>query len=268
MIIKRARSGFVGQNLAEKTNQDIANSTRSLATSTKWLAAATILTVCVLILQFFTLIKSDQTLRDTLDANEAAERAAISILKIEPASVKDASGKVLSWNFTPYIQNSGKTIAVNIRSDTDTSFWSPAFVSLYPGVDLPDAPGDPEFAFRVFPLKGMGIMGPNAEPTASVSANIPVEAIKQSTKGKRSLVSGIVGFRDVSKGTIEHKLKFCFIITTKDMWDGNSPPGYSSCEFWNCVDDYCDEDKKDYERTVEEAFRKAGMSVPKNFIRR
>jgi hypothetical protein len=114
----------------------------------------------------------------------------------------------------------------------------------------------------------MGIMGPNAEPTALVSANIPVEAIKQSTKGKRSLVSGIVGFRDVFKGTIEHKLKFCFIITTKDMWDGNSPPGYSSCEFWNCVDDYCDEDKKDYERTVEEAFRKAGMSVPKNFIRR
>jgi hypothetical protein len=180
--------------------------------------------------------------------------------------VKDAAGKVIDWKFTPYIQNSGKTIAVNIRTDTDMSFWTSASVPLYPDVDLPDAPGDPEFVFHVYPLKGRGILGPNAEPTAIVSATLPVEAIKQSSKkGRRSFVSGIVGFRDVFKGTSKHKLKFCFVITAKDAWDGNSPSGYLSCEFWNCVDDYCDEDKRDYERAVEEAFKKAGMSVPKDF---
>jgi hypothetical protein len=222
-------------------------------------------------LQWRVLDKTDRTLRDTLEANIVVQRASVSATKLQIEPFKDAKGIITHWVFTPYIQNSGPTVATRVRVNGNMSGFMEGMTDNYPTVDLPDAPYDPEMLWKAFPaIKGRGFIAPRADPSAvpPVGSAVPVggapvQFLSKSNKRRYHwYVDGIIGYHDAFNGTMEHKAKFCYVISVKDGWDGQIPPDQRPCEYWNCLDESCDQDREYYMDALRSAFDQAKIPFP------
>jgi hypothetical protein len=185
-----------------------------------------------------------------------------------------------AWTIKPVIRNSGNTPAKEVRwRSISTSGPSP--IGLEPGqairitnppvgretwADTWDLPPDPEFDETEF---NSGPLGPQRSiPIGGVSA--PKAAIRDAMRAKRAwYIYGIVYYYDVFPGSPRHKTKFCFSISltrTGPNTDTDTKIVTSACAHWNCADDECDEDSKQYETDVRSAFQQKKMAIPPEIL--
>lgn len=214
--------------------------------------------------QYQVLDKTDHTLKDTLAASNAVQRAVIAVSKLQIDPIRDEKGNITHWQFTPYLKNSGNTQATYVKSNgimSGPTHEVKLGERLYPNVRLPEAPRDPEFIYKIDKRNGKAIVGPGVEGPVSVGG-VPVDALKLSKRPDYWYIYGITKYRDVFKDTQTHVTKFCFVITPVANWTGNTPPDYMPCGYWNCADETCAQDRQDYETDMRAAFKEANIPLP------
>jgi hypothetical protein len=133
---------------------------------------------------------------------------------------------------------------------------------------------DPVYAHRLFacctrimaesPCQG------KSDSTYGLINSAPKAAIRDAMRAKRAwYIYGIVYYYDVFPGSPRHKTKFCFSISltrTGPNTDTDTKIVTSACAHWNCADDECDEDSKQYETDVRSAFQQKKMAIPPEIL--
>ena len=49
-----------------------------------------------------------------------------------------------------------------------------------------------------------------------------------------------------------------------ELPNGNIRPSYSSCLFWNCAEEECEEDRREYRSRISEIYARAKKPIPWN----
>jgi len=189
--------------------------------------------------------------RISRESLESVQRAFITPLNISARKVQEGPG-VFLWGFTPHLENSGTTPAVNA-------------INSYCADRLGGEPGENDFEgpknFERAPIT----IGPKAAPKLKelmvtektafgqeIGTNPTPGMIK---KGPESLfVWGWVMYNDVFPNTKIHLTEFCESMgAISSLPDGKAISiTYYSCAHHNCTDEYCE----DYEQMVKNFGRK------------
>jgi hypothetical protein len=247
-------------------------------------------TAATFALLFFTR-ESNQINRD---AYTAVQRAFISVSGYRP---KDAisDGEHHSWFFWPMIINDGNTRTRHISYISyigerfifdESDAQNPAMRNMWLET-LNAHQGDPDDIFYVYSanLRLSVVVKPteipdgfnHAIPSSWVLNSIgpkesgllwPGRAIWDtelsgimSSRTERQII-GSVHYRDVFKDTDEHISKFCFIVIADRTKDGKITfKDGGLCSHWNCADEECIQDKKNYEQENEKTRRKILQSA-------
>lgn len=225
------------QKLREKWgNMTPAN--RFLVVFTGIIAATTVAYAVVAYCQWTAMRDSNRINRQSL---ESVQRAFIYFTHFEAARLVNPpnSGPLHWWSFSPFIENSGTTPAIQAINHT--------FVQ-----ELSGEPDDATFrGDKVnFPVASL----PPKSPQGLQSLKQPEEyifgkdlgdlgKIKAAIKPKQIFLWGWVGYRDVFPKTGPHLTEFCFKLIGFGVNAKNEPHWeWASCQEHNCTDQYC----KDY----------------------
>jgi hypothetical protein len=194
--------------------------TGSLRNWTVGLVLVGLLTTGVLILQWRTFEKTDET-------NRVGLRPYISGIGLNADIERFPS----YWDLKAVFENSGATPPIQmryvIRSSADFSL-------------------DPEEIFQ-HPSETDGFFDTTVAPKGQIHVDAGMPTIAFFDTKKAWYVSGAVHYRDQFSGTPEHISKFCFAITKTNVMR----PGYDPCPYWNCTDERaCADDRARYDKAV------------------
>lgn len=215
--------------------------------------------------QLTAVIQSNEINRE---AFTSTQRAFVTVSDLRMDQVVDgADEKIMAWSFTPVIENSGNTPTISLRyvpiisggpTKPETG-WN----ELYPGVDLPQVPNDPDSTFKRSAVHLRVPLGPKSKMPASLTgAGVGVGFLKNTIdKGWRYYVHGAIHYFDAFPGTTEHLTKFCYVIGASMKGD-QVTPHFNLCKHWNCTDADCEADRREWEAAVRNAFAKAGKQIP------
>jgi hypothetical protein len=227
------------------------------------LAIFTLLLVVVATLQYgvfdeqrIVLDKTDQTLKDTLAANKAIQRA---FVNIDELRVERINGAELSYKFTPIIQNNGVTSARNVvLKAADPFIVYSTFVAdrrLAGYIQIKtQSSQDPanlgnEISGGLFILRNFTI-GPHATVNSEIISRQFTAAGLNNTGGNPVSLGnyffGYISYDDIFD--VPHVSMYCFVRALTGF-----APIVSICRHWNCTDKDCDKDRGDYENEVRKA---------------
>jgi hypothetical protein len=257
--------------------QQRAHDRRVLCWTVAGAAAIFVYTLVTLGLFIGTVIHNGITNKISRRANEisrqsfvAVQRAFVNVdLKVEhepglmPGDPGAPGVKAMYWTFTPIIENSGNT--QTRRLEVSTMAWCPP-----PGVGIalkplqgmickvtPVVPGDPQHFYAIGSGKTIhSILGPHAKREfggAGVTENF-IEA-SASSGTLRWYVFGVIHYEDIFPQTQPHITKYCYQIEGTKSVTGEIRPVPSFCEHWNCADDECDRDRREYEEELAKEHR-------------
>jgi hypothetical protein len=203
----------------------LAKYTKTLSNWTMGLVFVGILTAGVLLLQWHSLERADDTSR-------AGLRPYISGTGINA----DIERYPLYWNLSATLENSGGTPPLELRYVIRSS---------------PEFPLDPEEVFQ-HPSETDAFSERSVAPKGQISviSCMPLSNFFESRKAW--YISGAIHYRDQFQGTSEHISKFCFaVVSVKDFKANSMLPGYDACPYWNCIDEKaCANDRARYDQAV------------------
>ncbi len=184
-------------------------------------------------------------------------------------------GVLIGWIFRPVIVNSGNIPAKDLTYySTGTSGPAKGSAILNPSYPINESPStlDPEQGhynnvdnpFLPTHLPHL-VLGPHA--SAKIGS---VELSADDTRARiaekwRGYISGMIRYCDQINPGVEHVTKFCYMIWASQMVNETTAPPFELCDYWNCIDDECKEDKKQCRDAVTRAFKGAGKKVPEDF---
>lgn len=196
------------------------------------------------------------------EAVVAVQRAFITVNELNTVHVKGLKpigGSVIDyWSFNPVALNSGSTpsrdliyspimglnffdlnIPVGIGGRTNLAWpvWTP----------VTDTPVDPIEASDRTPRTRMLLSG-HQSYELGVSEVTPEYLHAMQAKGQKMYVFGYIRYRDIFPGTPEHITKYCFVVSgLSDPALGESKPDIGRCLHWNCADNECDADRREFD---------------------
>jgi hypothetical protein len=196
--------------------------------------------------------------------DEATNRATITVAGMKTVTENDSDGRIGNVSFIPIIKNTGHTPTRNLEFVMVDPWYEGVFgirsergVPRDPARDLPR---DPSFllSFRneVFDVLGRQTypLGPDTElPPALPPTKIGSELFGKIRSGQFGhFYYGIVRYKDVFDSSTIHITKYCFSINNEVMGDGGlsgtgRTPFYTICKHWNCTDEECERDSREYE---------------------
>ena len=189
------------------------------------LSISTIALTWVAVLQKRTLDRTDETLR-------ANERAFVNVKNWEIIPEKDEKSQSTQWKPQVLIGNSGNTPTKNLH--------------ILQGMgSSDDDPIDPEEhmdGLHTTPFS----LGPRVDfqRFCNVVSSEKMKVLLQSNG--REGCWGAIRYYDIFPGSKRHITKFCYLIRAFADQDGNLKPESYMCLHWNCADDECEDDKKEY----------------------
>lgn len=224
---------------------------------------------------------SEDAAKDSHIAYTAVQRAFVTMgdLRIDkrqgvaPGKVGSKGIPATFWWFTPIAQNSGNTPTRFARAFALATL-APSF-ALGPGQGIvgynsPVQPVNPDTFRHTRPIKL--IIGPHASsPIGGIG--IPIEALEalhsaqiENSNQAKWFIYGQIYYYDLFPGTPEHVTRYCYDIFTKAADDGGLSPSYGLCPHWNCADDECIEDRKEYDDEVRKEFLKLHKPIPPEIL--
>ena len=196
----------------------------------------------------------------------AVQRAFVNVvdLKVEhgpgltPGEPGSRGVEAMYWTFTPLIENSGNT--QTRRLEVSTMAWCPPVgvgIELRPLQGMvcevtPIAPGDPQHFYEIGGAKTIhSILGPHARREFG-GAGVTENFVEASANGGtlRWYVFGVIHYEDIFPQTQPHITKYCYQIGATKSVTGEIRPVPGFCDHWNCADDECDQDKREYDAEV------------------
>lgn len=195
--------------------------------------------------------------------------SAFRIEKLDQSSRNDKS----CWRFTPIIINTGVTPTKNMRMFTRVTY-EPQFTLPFGGLfnyagitSLIFAPSDPDRVFRRFSPWTRSVLGPKQElpdPPGNDTVCLTEQSGGNPFAPWRYYASGVIHYNDTFPGTQEHITKYCFWIQARADGDAFKATPVL-CSHWNCADDECEADERNYKEDVQRAFGNVGKPVPSDF---
>lgn len=194
---------------------------------------------------------------------------------------RDIEGKPTKvWRFSPKFANDGNTptsdmrYIAGIRSyfDSTQGRASPtvmmAAVMHFKWVAVTgnppnriQFPDDPDTLVRTHKRRVFTFLGAHGTRQVS-SVEIPEDAFEWSVQhGWRTFFYGEITYRDVFDQSIEHLAKFCFLLTGEDLGNGFQART-SLCDYWNCADEECKNNKRRYDADVMKDERDHASEAP------
>ena len=100
------------------------------------------------------------------------------------------------------------------------------------------APSDPD---QLLSKKRVGhfALGPRASYPVGRVAMQEAEIDRRAQTETPFYISGIIRYRDIFEGSVDHVTKYCFNVTTWPDTEGRKSPFFAPCRDWNCTDDEC-----------------------------
>jgi hypothetical protein len=158
------------------------------------------------------------------------------------------------WIFTPIFENSGNTLTKNLRvyplayfkrQPLGLSIEQQQITQIDRGKNL-DFPHDPEEISKSGSVTTRNfVIGPHSN-TRIGGVGITPDDLKPGSP--TFFIYGILTYDDTFSKTLSHKTKYCFEVGPIPVLEKTPDP--SICIHWNCTDDECESDKKDYEADV------------------
>jgi hypothetical protein len=208
--------------------------TRWLVVWTAVLALVGIVTAGVGIVQWKALLKTDSTTRE---AFTAVQRPFIIATDLE--AVQDLP---LYWSFRTILENTGSTPTKNMTVTSSVSFSVPL---------VPGSPADPMDLRRnsteAYPTITDHFVGPHGKVGLDAISLI-IKTLEEMAEQRADFyVYGIARYNDQFAETMERSTKFCFVVRPFKGPNGLSLNNRGLCHHWNCGDEDCDRDKRNYE---------------------
>jgi len=208
------------------------------------LAVGTIVLAGIAILQWCTLEKTDETLKDTLASTNVTNRPFVFVkeITINPTIMPGY------WMFAVLVENSGNT---------------PTREMDYLTISSRSTPTDPGDAFARTPKNGYDVpelihqrwqgsfLGPKAQMHLLGSqTELPVTVVsKMAADRENYYISGVIHYRDAFSNTPSHVTKFCYaLIPFKEGTE--TRVNYQRCLYWNCADEDCKADRERYDHDL------------------
>jgi hypothetical protein len=189
------------------------------------------------------------------------QRAFIVVDELRQEPVTDREGKMITWRFTPVIQNSGSTPAKSVTFvtltpkndwefiETDLEYRMSSWRLGAPSdldENLASAPAGTDLLYIITNT----VLGPHGTILPLFGAEeISVQDADQMQYNRHGLGRFFYGnIRYIDMFDVPHITKYCF---TTDGWAairGEAKPIPRLCRHWNCVDEECKKDKEKYDR--------------------
>jgi hypothetical protein len=207
---------------------------------------------------------------------------------VQPPDGSPAKG-LPGWWFVPVFENSGTTptrdlrylplvIVCNVDQSVIKRVGIAASFSIAPKQNImfgaepdqcpinaymPFAPYDPDDAFDSLQT-GNAPVGPHAKIPIS-GIGITEQLLRETAlpdNTKRWFVYGSIHYKDRAPDERSHITKYCYIIGQDQRSDGGIDPRMTFCSHWNCADEECQDDKKQFETELSAATRQHRLSFP------
>jgi hypothetical protein len=188
-------------------------------------------------------------------------------------------GVVVGWMFRPIVVNTGNTPTNDLEYYATGTWgaWKPTDI-LAPTYPIGENPAllDPEQGYYnnignpSLPQSHLPHLVLGAHASAKMGwVELTTQQIAARAQGKLgAYIGAIIHYRDQIDPTIEHVTKFCYMIRTDSLIGDAVKPVYDLCDYWNCIDDECKNDKRRYRSYVAQAFNGKKKSVPDDFYGR
>jgi hypothetical protein len=195
----------------------IAKYTRSLAKWTMGLVFVGAITIAILVAHAFIFHASDVTLKDTLRANKAVQRAFVFLANIDrERAIRFSDGATVGWNFRAVWKNGGSTPTKKLFIRTSGR----AFPTAMP----------PNYVFPEMFEATEALIGPQA---TMVGANMGLEirTLEQARDGKQFLyLWGSAEYDDIFDNSPRYRTEFCVqVIVAGDFAKDNVVFVFTPC---------------------------------------
>lgn len=159
------------------------------------------------------------------------------------------------WAFATTLENSGNTPTKFMTVTSSVSFDTPI---------VPNTPPDPaelKTGDENLPMVSDYFIGPHGK--------IGIDAISLHNKTMEEMANarlnffiyGIIHYRDQFSNSIERVTKFCFVVTPFVRNGVADPQNRLPCHHWNCGDEDCERDKKNYEADLRAVLKENPKAV-------
>jgi hypothetical protein len=208
---------------------------------------------------------SNQQLSAVIESNKTNRESLTSVQRafIAPSITIEAqgTGDQIKWLVVPFIENTGNTptrsLRANIIGTLGPDYQELGFqksldaeVGYNQGVEIGGVP--PTQAF----------LGPHAK-VSYMSLEHTQQQLKMISTGEwASVLAGTIHYYDVFDRTPEHITEYCYRLHAKQHPDGILEPVSGQCEWFNCADDECTDQRHRYQKAMTEAYARFGKPVP------
>ena len=217
--------------------------TRWLVIWTAVLAIVAAITAGVGYVQWKALLKTDGTTREAFTAVQRPFIIATSL-----AATQDLPGY---WSFQTILENTGSTPTKNMTVTSAVLFSVPV---------LPDSPDDPrelkKLSSEAYPTVTEHFVGPHGKVAVDAISLITISLEEMADKRADFFVYGIARYNDQFAETVERSTKFCFVVRPYKRQNSLTLQNRGPCHHWNCGDEDCQRDKREYEEERAEFLKK------------
>jgi hypothetical protein len=222
------------------------------------------------------------------EAFTQVQRAFVSVVGFKATLIGEISdGQYKSWYIWPTIINDGNTRALGIQYTGNLESIISDLSALPSFMQMPmiGRPQDPEIDYQthrnarysvvlrpdhypetIHAIPGSWILnsiGSKEEGTLWELGNLWNFRFDHPYKESYAAI-GVIHYRDVFPRTDEHITKFCLMIIRGTDLDGNVVPKDGGlCQFWNCTDEQCDDDKAKHDEWVADQRRELPLNKPR-----
>lgn len=204
----------------------------------------------------------------------ATQRAYVTISAFDTPVRIDHNGHTKYW-FIPSIKTNGSTSTVGLKifmaatcpKVIDIGMAGRTAVDCdYLNMNEPRDPAEtvnlPAFN-RGLPPVIHAMLGPQSSISLG-GIGINEDSLRALENDFPMFLEGMFTYSDIFPGTRLHITKFCYRLGANISEDNKIVPSYGFCDHWNCADDECDQDRKDYEKEIAEGKRPARREPPPN----
>jgi hypothetical protein len=82
-----------------------------------------------------------------------------------------------------------------------------------------------------------------------------------------ALFAGFIHYWDIFPRTPAHTTKYCYELRGIEGPNNTIKPSYRLCPYWNCTDDECSADHREYRKSVERIFQGAKKEIPADWLK-
>jgi hypothetical protein len=214
--------------------RNMVRATQRLSYFTAALVIVAILSFVASLLQWDAIRSSDKTTRESF---ALVQRAFITVKELKFTPHHGDNNKIVSWSYSPVIENSGSTPTKNLEFITASGLGSKGTIG-----EANEFAPDPDTMFeRGYKIRS--IIGPHAigDFFNDRTKGIPLIAFEKiQDGGVFQVVLGSIHYKDIFDDEKIHITKYCFIILVLRDDAGVIIPRSIRCERWNCADEECD----------------------------